>query len=134
MITGLVSNSGQIYTKFTPNAMDGSLGTNFNYQNKGNNYKHSGSLDVTNGYISDYKYNRYDNDRNEGPIIGRSPVGYLNGVAGFSDNLYCEHKTQSKVDYIPVLCIDDERHYIKFVPSSETGYKFGLSIKSNKVV
>lgn len=132
MITGLVSNNGQIYTKFTPSTKDGSLGTNFNYQNKGNNYKRSASLDVTNGYISDYKYNRYK--ENEGPIIGRSPVRHLNGVADFSDNLYCEHKTQSNVDYIPVLCIDDKRHYIKFVPSSETGYKFGLSIKSKKVV
>lgn len=134
MITGLVSNNGRIYTKFTPNAVDGSLGTNFNYQNKSNNYKCSASLDITNGYISDYKYNRYDNEKNEGPIIGRSPVGYLNGVAGFSDNLYCEHITQSNVDYIPVLCIDDKRHYIKFVPSFATGYKFGLSIKSHNVV
>lgn len=134
MITGLVSNNGQIYTKFTPGTKDGSLRTNFYYQDKGNDYKCSASLDVTNGYISDYKYNCYDNDGNEGPIIGRSPVGYLNGVAGFSDNLYCEHKTQSNVDYIPVLCIDNKQHYIKFVSSYAMGYKFGLSIKSKKVV
>ena len=120
MITGLVSNNGCIYTKFTPNTKDGSLGVGFNYQNKIISYLNSDFLNRGNGYISEYNYN-------EG--IGRSPIGALDGLAGFSDNLYCEHMTQSDIDYIPVLRIDDNKHYIKFVSSTSTGYKFGLSIK-----
>lgn len=124
MITGLVSNNGHIYTKFTPNTQDGSLGTDFNYQNKIIYYLDSGFLDRGIGYISDYNYHN----------AGRIPIGSLDGVADFSDNLYCEHYTQKDVDHIPMLCTDDKRHYIKFVSSSSTGHKFGLSIKSKNAV
>lgn len=120
MITGLVSSNAHIYTKFTPNTKDESLGIDFNYRDKIHNYLDSDFLNSGNGYIAEYMYHG---------SIGRSPKGSLNGVAGLSDNLYCEHTIQSDVNYIPVLRIDDKKHYIKFVSSNSTGYKFGLSIK-----
>lgn len=136
MITGLVTNSNWIYAKFTPNNKDGTPGIGFNYQSKRIDYYETGFLSTGKGYISEYNYDKI--------FAGRFPTGSFNGVAGLSDNLYCEHEVQSNVDYIPVLCTvkfntenslqRGEKHYIKFVPSSETGYKFGLSIKSNKVV
>ena len=139
MITGLVSyrtsNSGDpslvgdIYTKFTPNTKDGSLGTDFNYNNIRQYYRSSGFLDAVNGYIAEYNYNPLNYANNSGCFVGRSPVKALNGVAGLSDNLYCEHDIKTNTNYIPALSTDDKKHYIKFVSSFSTGYKFGLSIK-----
>lgn len=141
MITGLVSyrdttstggppaSNAHIYTKFTPNTKDGSSGTDFNYRNKDHYYRSAGYLYAVNGYIANYNYNPLDYANNSGCYIGRSPVGLLDGVAGLSDNLYCEHNIETRVDYIPVLSTDDKKHYIKFVDSFSRGYKFGLSIK-----
>lgn len=130
MITGLVTNARWIYTKFTPNKKDGTQGIGFNYQSKSTDYYETGLLGIGTGYISEYNYDKL--------FGGRFPTGPFRGVAGLSDNLYCENELQLGVDYIPVLRMNDgivrrtdEEHYIKFVPSSATGYKFGLSIKSN---
>lgn len=127
--SGIPSTIGDIYTKFTPNTKDGSLGTDFNYNNIRQYYRSSGFLDAVNGYITEYNYNPLDYANNSGCYIGRSPVGALNGVAGLSDNLYCEHDIGTEANYIPALSTDDKKHCVKFVSSFSTGHKFGLSIK-----